>query len=352
MKRKSIQLSLSRAVLAGTLGMILGFAPVALASRDRDAVSDDGWDSEENFTNEYQSGNYGRVLEARSGARVSHENPDPTMPAEEELVRNMPVFPEDRISTLASQRVEVELADGSLVRLDDGSELFFQALPDPYADYQDNTILNLDSGAVQIRVRDLGDSNFRVDTPSASVYLLGDGEFRIDLFPNGETRVRTRRGVAELSGDGGSVLVRSGMSAVAYVGTFPSDPEPFSTVQADRFDRWVRDRDEALRARATGNRNQRYDNDYDDEAVYDALPSEVRPYYGELSSSGRWVYVTEYGWVWSPSGLETGWRPYNDGYWSYGPGGYFWVGAEPWGWAPYHYGRWDYVSDFGWCWLP
>ena len=65
-----------------------------------------------------------------------------------------------------------------------------------------------------------------------------------------------------------------------------------------------------------------------------------------------WTYVEEYCHVWYPSATPVGWRPYYDGYWDYGPGGYFWVSNEPWGWAPYHYGRWNWVVGYGWCWVP
>jgi hypothetical protein len=331
------------------LAIVLATLPALAMARDiPEGVYGEEWDRPENFTDEYQSGDYGRVLSADQGGRIIHENPDPTEPPEETLIRNAPVFPGDRVVTSAHQRVEVELAGGSLVRLDDGSELLFQALPDPYAGYRDNTILSLNAGSLNVRTSDLGEDTFRVDTPSASIYLLGDGEFRIDLLSSGETVVRSRRGVAELSGDGGSVLVRSGMEAVAYAGAYPSEPSSYSTSAADRFDRWIRSRDEALRARAGagGNRN------YDDEVVYESLPTEVQPYYRELSGNGSWTYADDYGWVWYPSEVETGWRPYLAGHWSYGPRGYFWVSTERWGWAPYHYGRWDWLTGYGWCWIP
>ncbi len=331
------------------LAVILATLPALAMARDT-AESQYGaeWDDPKNFSDEYKSGNYGRVLSADQGGRVIHENPDPTEPPEENLTRNAPVFPGDRILTEAYQRISVELAGGSLVRLDDGTELLFQALPDPYAGYRDNTTLNLIAGSLQIRTSNLEEDTFRVDTPSASVYLLGDGEFRIDLLSSGETVVRSWRGVAELSGDGGSVLIRSGMESAAYAGAYPSDPSSFNTVATDRFDRWVQSRDEALRARAGAGRNH----DYDDEAVYESLPSEVRPYYRELSGSGSWTYANDYGWVWYPSEVQDGWRPYLGGYWAYGPGGYFWVSNENWGWAPYHYGRWDRLAGYGWCWIP
>ena len=331
------------------LALALLAMPVWVVARDTpEPIYGEEWDQPENFSDEYQSGDYGRILSADQGGRVIHENPEPTEPPEESVSRNAPVFPGDRILTAAHQRVEVELAGGSLVRLDDGTELLFQALPDPYAGYRDNTILNLTAGSLQIRTMDLGEDTFRVDTPSASIYLLGDGEFRIDLLSSGETVVRSRRGVAEMSGDGGSVLVRSGMESVAYAGAYPTEPASYSTSAADSFDRWVRSRDESLRARAGAGNNP----DYDDEVVYESLPTEVQPYYRELSGNGRWTYANDYGWVWYPSEVEVGWRPYLAGHWSYGPRGYFWVSNENWGWAPYHYGRWDHLAGYGWCWIP
>ncbi len=339
----------NRTMIRWILAVVLVALPALAMSRDTtDNLYGEEWDRPENFTDDYNSGDYGRILSADQGGQIIHENPDPTEPPEETATRNAPVFPGDRVVTTAHQRIEVELAGGTLVRLDDGSELLFQALPNPYSDYRDNTILNLTAGSLQVRTSDLGEDTFRVDTPSASVYLLGDGEFRIDLLSSGETVVRSRRGVAELSGDGGSVLVRSGMESVAYTGAYPSEPASYSTSTADRFDRWVSGRDEALRARAGagGNRN------YDDEVVYESLPSEVQPYYRELSGSGSWTYADDYGWVWYPSQVETGWRPYLAGHWSYGSRGYFWVSNENWGWAPYHYGRWDHLAGYGWCWIP
>jgi len=61
-----------------------------------------------------------------------------------------------------------------------------------------------------------------------------------------------------------------------------------------------------------------------------SCPDGVRPYYGELSAYGRWIDLPTYGYAWMPSGVAPGFQPYVNGYWSYGPGGYFWVSYEPW----------------------
>jgi hypothetical protein len=74
-------------------------------------------------------------------------------------------------------------------------------------------------------------------------------------------------------------------------------------------------------------------------------------FYDDLSPYGRW-FQGPYGWVWTPYGVGSGWRPYTLGRWAYTGAGWLWVSDEPWGWAPYHYGRWAYESPYGWLWVP
>ena len=86
-------------------------------------------------------------------------------------------------------RLEIELASGSVVRVDRATDVAFLALPDPYSEFSDNTVLQLAEGTIQATAY-LGDSEeFRIDTPTASIYLLGDGDFRIEVDPQGRTRV-------------------------------------------------------------------------------------------------------------------------------------------------------------------
>ena len=241
--------------------------------------------------------------------------------------------------------MEIQLADGSIVRIDRRSRATFLALPSPDEAFSDHTVLQLSEGALRISAHANEEQEFRIDTPSASIYVLGDGDFRIEVDGQ-RTQIVSRRGVAELSASGGSVLVRGGMRAEAVAGGYPDEPEPFNTFVADSFDRWVDEREAWYRAedRKAGN--------YEETAeVYEELPQQVQPYYRELSVSGDWAYLDDYGYVWSPRGTAVGWRPYRNGHWSYGPRGYFWVSADPWGWAPYHYGRWTWTAN-RWCWIP
>ena len=303
-------------------------------------------DDSEVYGDGYGEGNFGRVRYLENGATFLRAGPEGGERfGDGEPAANSPVFPGDAIRTGRDQRVEVELASGSILRLDRDGEIAFQALPRPGAAYRDNTILSLAVGALRVTSRELDDEDFRIDTPSSSVYVLGEADVRVDVDRSGATRVFSRRGVAEVVGEGGSVLVRGGTRTVVEPGAMPLDPRAWSTLAGDGFDSWcnARDREYAWRAgTATGL----------DTGSYEELPYEVRPYYGELSAHGSWVRVPTYGLVWYPSGVGPRWRPYWDGYWGYGPSGYFWIASEPWGWAPYHYGRWSWVAGYGWCWIP
>jgi hypothetical protein len=301
--------------------------------------------ADEAYGDDYGSGDYARVMYLDNGLTVRRAVSDPSAPLEEQVGVNAPIFPGDTLLTGVDERVEVQLSGGTLVRVDRHTELILLALPAPSATIVDNTVLQLAEGAIRLAASVTSDEEFRIDTPAGSIYLLGDGDFRIEVDPDGTTRLISRRGVAELSSQGGSVLVRGGMLSEVYPGSVPSTPDPYNTFTADGFDRWVSQRDDAYREQ------DRYAGGYDDE-VYQDLPYEVQPYYRELGSHGSWVYSSDYGYVWYPADVAPSWRPYRYGHWSYGPRGYFWVGSEPWGWAPYHYGRWSWIGPYGWCWIP
>ncbi len=76
-------------------------------------------------------------------------------------------------------------------------------------------------------------------------------------------------------------------------------------------------------------------------------------FYNRLSPYGEWVQHGRWGWVWYPTKVAAGWRPYLYGRWirtdEYG---WYWQSDEDWGWATYHYGRWAYDSQYGWIWVP
>jgi len=291
---------------------------------------------------DYVAGDFGRLLYQENGVTVRRASVDSDPSLERVAGLNAPIFPGDGVITAFDQRAEIQLAGGSLVRIDRATDVTFLAMPDPYAEVADNTVLQLELGVIRINALLTGDSEFRIDTPTATVFLLGDADLRVAVDNDGTTYIASHRGVVEVTVGDGSVLLRSGTKTTVYPDGAPGAPVSFNTLRGDGFDRWVAKRDAELRE------DHRYAGNFES---YDEIPEEVQPYYRELSRNGRWVNSDEYGWVWYPTGVASDWSPYSDGYWSYGSRGYFWVSHEPWGWAPYHYGRWGYYGG-SWCWIP
>ncbi|HRQ91167.1 MAG TPA: hypothetical protein PLA50_20425, partial [Bacteroidia bacterium] len=61
-------------------------------------------------------------------------------------------------------------------------------------------------------------------------------------------------------------------------------------------------------------------------------------FYDHLKPHGNWYETSDYGYVWSPSGVSRDWRPYSEGRWVWTETGWTWESYEPYGWAVYHYG--------------
>ena len=76
-------------------------------------------------------------------------------------------------------------------------------------------------------------------------------------------------------------------------------------------------------------------------------------FYDRLSPFGSWVSYPSYGYVWVPTAVPYGFRPYGSGgHWVYTDEGWTWISNYEWGWAPFHYGNWFYDDSYGWMWVP
>jgi hypothetical protein len=254
---------------------------------------------------------------------------------------NVPVLAGDQLST-GEGRAEIQLPDGSLLRLDQATEMEIMAIADLSNQWENRTVLRLASGSTYLLVEkvETEDDVFRVDTPSASIFVLTRGIFRVDVSPDGyTTALSSHSGVAEMVSDGASVLVRSGERTDVTGERAPTQPRPFNYFRQDEFDRWNRDRQGA------------YVKAYEHLPAQE-VPEEVRPHLTELAYYGDWIEDPEYGWVWQPYNVDADWSPYLVGRWYGAPAGWTWVSYEPWGWAPYHYGRWHVSVSLGWFWIP
>jgi hypothetical protein len=258
----------------------------------------------------------------------------------EQVFFNSPLFQGDRLRTDGGQRAELQLPDGTLIRLDRDTEIEFVAFRDPAGRFGHETLLALHRGNLHVDLVEAAADRdaFRLDTFACSVYPLERASFRVDLEP-GRVSVSVIAGAVEVAGDEGSVVLEAGYRTTVEEGGRPRALERYNVLSRDPFGRWIEDRYDV------------YAMDAPPGDEYEEIPEEVQPYYGELSRHGRWVWVEDYGYCWTPV-VAADWRPYYDGYWAHGPGGPVWVSYEPWGWATYRYGRWSHAAGYGWVWIP
>ncbi|WP_028103452.1 DUF6600 domain-containing protein [Pseudoduganella violaceinigra] len=238
---------------------------------------------------------------------------------------NWPVTSENHLTTAPGARAEFRVGSAA-IRLDSDSDIEVQQLDD------ERLSLRLNYGTASVRVRDPAMAReFEFLTPQARITLAEPATFRIDTERAPDTTtVNVYAGNARVEGAGNILAARSG-KRVEVRG------DEIVTAQAvrDSFDDWAagRDRrDESLTA-------SRY------------VPADMTGY-EDLDNYGNWVEDREYGTVWFPRAVPSGWAPYRDGRWVWiSSWGWTWVDNSPWGYAPFHYGRWVTVGG-RWCWTP
>ncbi len=242
---------------------------------------------------------------------------------------NMPLRDGDRVWVPEQGRTELELIEGTLLRLDQESALEILTVE------KNSSQFYLTEGRAYANFTGSRGSLLQIDTPLSSVRAYDRADFRIDVNRSGQTTISVYRGLVYAESQSGKTRVEAGNAlSVAernYAELFPLGP-------ADEWERWNKNRDRQLAQRKPPSRY---------------LPEELRGYSNDLEENGTWTYAREYGYVWRPSVVvSAGWAPYQVGRWVWMAGDYVWVSYEPWGWMPYHYGRWAFVVSLGWCWVP
>ncbi len=250
-----------------------------------------------------------------------------------EAVINMPLVAGDRVDTAREARMEVVLADGNLLWLDEFTTLSLDAVAYSRDAESERTVVYLADGVIMLEVTGdaLSSNSVRIDGRGATVYLASEGLYRLQALPAGGIRVEVMNGLAEASTSAGGVLVRA-PSAAEVNGGEVERTEP-TVSWTDEFAQWV----ESRRRIAADDSAQYVDLRYSRQAA-------------QLDTYGSWVYVDSINaWAWQPV-VGAGWQPYSAGRWYWTPTGYAWISYEPWGWLPYHYGSWYFDVGFGWVW--
>jgi hypothetical protein len=250
-----------------------------------------------------------------------------------EAVINMPLVVGDRVDTAREARMEVVLADGSILWLDQYTTVSLDAVAFSRDVGGERTVLYLVDGKIMIQVPDhvLSSEPIRIDSSGATAYLNQPGIYRIEVLRSGGLRLEVWQGLAEAATTAGGVLVQPSTAAEVRSGEV-SGVEPHLT-WGDDFARWVEQRRSSYESDSARYVDERYAREA-----------------GVLDSYGTWVYVdSSQSWAWQPA-VGPDWRPYTAGRWYWTPTGWSWVSYEPWGWLPYHYGSWYFDVSFGWVW--
>ena len=241
---------------------------------------------------------------------------------------NMPLQEGDRIWVPEGARTEIQLRGGIYIRL--GSTTAFDLVQFQEEAFQ----FYLNGGHAYINNRRGGIDQIQIDTPLSSVRCYDNTLLMVDVMQDGSTDVAVIKGYAAAENREGTTRVESGTTL--HLGAdMAAEISPLPP--PDQWENWNRERDRKL---AQSNRSLRY------------VPEDLDDYSHDLDDYGRWVYVTDYGYCWTPLNVSVRWAPYQVGRWVWRGADYVWVSYEPWGWAPYHYGRWSFVVNVGWCWVP
>ncbi len=242
---------------------------------------------------------------------------------------NGPLAEGDQVWTPEASRVELQLNNGTYIRLDENSALQILSMD------RNSSQFYLSQGYAYVFYKGQPGSVIQFDTPDSSTRAFNRATFRIDMSDR-YTDVSVYKGYVETENNVGNTRINAG-EMLSLGQSTNGEVAPMGT--ADEWEDWNNARNE--RIFATRNGSSRY------------LPAELRTYASDLDGSGRWVEVPDYGYCWTPTvSVGANWSPYRAGRWIWRNGDYVWVAFEPWGWAPYHYGRWTFTASFGWCWVP
>lgn len=245
-------------------------------------------------------------------------------------VVNMPLAPGDLLRSGARSSFELQIGPKAFARGWSNTTLVLQRRE------RDGLAFDLLEGDLTLDIRQTAaQAGIQIFAGGLSTVIRQAGYYRVMAAPE-KIVLQVRRG-----GQAALTLADGGRLEVISDREFTLDPRPggsFATVPVPASDAW---------------------DDWNIARTDDLVRSESERYvasdlYGtrELDRHGYWRQVPEYGPVWTPYHVPSGWIPYSTGFWVHDPYyGWTWVDTQPWGWAPFHYGRWVRVHG-RWCWAP
>jgi len=256
----------------------------------------------------------------------------------ESVTMNTPLIENNRIQTMSDGWAEIQLEDGSIVRLAPETQVVFTELA-RLSSGEARTTLDLAQGEAEIQMASRSSGEFQVVAKNKTITVKQPGTFRVTSINTDPLEVVVWNGsIGIRDPESGSVI------AVKKNETFvldPSDTGHYALdkgAEADDLDQWSEQRDSELSSYASA------------QGLYTGSPYQ----YGtsDLNYYGQYYDVEGYGDLWQPNNVSADWDPFSNGYWADTGGSYTWVSAYPWGWLPYRYGHWVFLTGRGWFWAP
>lgn len=252
----------------------------------------------------------------------------------ERALLNLPITQGAKLQTGDDARAEMELEDGSTLRITPKS-----IVDVPQLSLRDSgakvTAIHLQQGTAYVDFLGAKGDEFSLSFGRQQFTLMHAARLRVEL-EDAKATVAVFKGDVEVEGPSGTIKI-----AKNQTGDFDLSDDHSKLakeVEPSPYDSWAKQQD-------------KYRDQYKDSSY-----SSYSPYaYGttDLQYYGNFFNAPGYGLLWQPYFAGVGWDPFMNGAWAFWPGfGYGWVSSYPWGWTPYHYGSWVFVPGFGWAWQP
>jgi hypothetical protein len=253
----------------------------------------------------------------------------------EKAFLNLPITQGMAVRTDIDGAAEVELEDGTTVRITPSSRIDFPRLSLTESGTKATTI-SLHDGTLYVNTSGAKDAELNVSFSQQTLRFVQATHARVEM-ENATAVVSVFKGEVDATGPKGTSQIATKHSA-----TFDLLGQQEATLQknleADPYDSWDK-------------QQQQYHDRYAAASYNSFSPftygSSDLNYYGNFSN------IDGCGMCWQPYFAGSGWDPFMNGAWALYPGlGYSWVSAYPWGWTPYHSGTWLFAPGFGWAWQP
>ena len=189
----------------------------------------------------------------------------------------------DKVSTGTNGRAEILLNPGSFVRLGENSKFEFLTTS------LDNLQLKLTGGSAMFEVITDDEFTFAVNTPKMTFYIIKSGVYRIDVLPDGISRIEVWKGEAQV-GDTDATRVKSGRQAT--ISNDQTAVVKFDRDEKDALETWSK-----TRAKELAKINSRLDRSRADRRFLrgSLINSFYRNSWNLYGSYGVWVYNPFYG---------------------------------------------------------